>query len=100
VLFDPTEKPYLAVTSHGSSGYARSVLLIFDPRGRLVWQEEVNRVDAVLTVPKIGGKGEVLLIGGMDGITEYKLDAGSTPNRQLEQDAASGASQLKRQSAP
>jgi hypothetical protein len=96
VRFNPTEKPYLAVTSHGSSGYARSVLLIFDPAGRLIWQEEVKTLRAVLTLPRLDGKGEVLLVGGMDGVTEYKLADGATPNRQLEQDAASGASQLKR----
>jgi hypothetical protein len=31
VKFSKEEKPYLAVMCHGSSGYARSVLFIFDP---------------------------------------------------------------------
>jgi hypothetical protein len=74
VRFDPAQKPYLAVMSHGSSGYARSVLLIFDPAGRLVWQEEVNELRTILAVPKADGKSDVLLIGGMDGVIEYRLD--------------------------
>ena len=75
VRFDPTRKSYLAVTSHGSSGYARSVLLIFDSDGRLVWQEEVNKLRAILAVPRVDGQGEVLLTGGMDGVTEYTVGA-------------------------
>ena len=73
VRFNTYEQPYLAVMSHGSSGYARSVLLIFDPKGRLVWQEETKKLGAILAVPKADGNGEVLLVGGMDGITEYSL---------------------------
>lgn len=73
VRFDPAKEPYLAVTSHGSSGYARSVLLIFDPGGHLVWQEEVNKLSASLAVPAGERKGEVLLVGGMDGVIEYSL---------------------------
>jgi len=73
VRFDPAKEPYLAVTSHGSSGYARSVLLIFDPGGHLVWQEEVNKLSARLAVPAGERKGEVLLVGGMDGVIEYSL---------------------------
>ena len=60
--------------SHGSSGYARSVLLIFDPKGRLVWQEETKKLRSILAVPQSDGKGEVLLVGGMDGITEYSFN--------------------------
>ena len=73
VRFNTYEQPYLAVMSHGSSGYARSVLLIFDPKGRLVWQEETKKLGAILAVPKADGNGEVLLVGGMNGITEYSL---------------------------
>jgi hypothetical protein len=79
VRFAPTEAPYLAVMSHGSSGYARSVLLIFDPKGRLVWQEELNKLRAILAAPE-DDHGEVLLVGGMDGILEYRLD-GPTASR-------------------
>ncbi len=79
VRFSPTEKPYLAVMSHGSSGYARSVLLIFDPEGRLVRQEELNKLRAMLAVPRVDGNGDVLLVGGMDGILEYSLAAPSAP---------------------
>jgi len=74
VRFNTSEPPYLAVMSHGSSGYARSVLLIFDPKGRLVWQEETKKLRSILAVPQEDGKGEVLLVGGMDGITEYSLN--------------------------
>jgi hypothetical protein len=81
VRFDRTAGPYLAVMSHGSSGYARSVLLVFDPQGRLVWQEELNKLRAILAVPRADGRGEVLLVGGMDGVTEYKLDAASASKR-------------------
>ena len=70
---DPAKEPYLAVASHGSSGYARSVLLVFDARGRLVWKEEMRRSPALLAVPRSDGKGEALLVGGMDGIMEYRL---------------------------
>jgi hypothetical protein len=68
-----TEQPYLAVTSHGSSGYARSVLLLFDPRGKLVWQEEVKKLHTIISAPTSDGKREVLLVGGMDGVVEYSL---------------------------
>lgn len=73
VLFNPNGQPYLAVMSHGSSGYPRSVLLVFDPKGRLVWQEETKKLSSIISVPQADGKGEVLLVGGMDGITEYSL---------------------------
>jgi hypothetical protein len=96
VRFDPADEPYLAVMSHGSSGYARSVLLIFDPKGHLVWQEEMNKLRAILAVPQADGKGQVLLVGGMDGVIEYSLAKRSTPVPQFEKDAASGVSQLKR----
>jgi hypothetical protein len=92
VRLDPVEEPYLAVMSHGSSGYARSVLLVFDPKGRLVWQEEVNKLRAILAVPQAYGKGEVLLVGGMDGVIEYSLARASAANRQLQKGAPSSAS--------
>jgi len=66
---------FLAVMSHGSSGYARSVLLVFDPQGQLVWQEEVKKSEAMLAVRKDGSR-EVLLVGGIDGISEYSLPVG------------------------
>lgn len=78
--FSPAEKPYLAVLSHGSSGYARSVLLIFDPKGRLVWQEELKKSRAILALPQADGKSDVLLVGGMDGVIEYSLGKTPTPN--------------------
>jgi hypothetical protein len=73
VHFDPVQKPYLAIMSHGSSGYSRSVLLIFDPTGHLVWQEELNKLGTMLAVPQKDATGEVLLVGGMDGVIEYSL---------------------------
>jgi hypothetical protein len=79
VHFDATKGPYLAVMSHGSSGYARSVLLVFDSQGHLVWQEEMNRLDSILAVPNATGNGEVLLVGGMDGIVEYSIVVTSAP---------------------
>jgi hypothetical protein len=87
VRFHATEGPYLAVTSHGSSGYARSVLLVFDPKGQLVWQEEVNKLRSILAVPNFTGNGEVLLVGGMDGIVEYSLAVASAPNPTVDSDA-------------
>lgn len=51
----------------------RSVLLLFDPKGHLVWQEEVNKLTSLLAVPRVDGSEEVLLTGGMDGVTEYRL---------------------------
>jgi hypothetical protein len=80
VRFDSTQASYLAVMSHGSSGYPRSVLLIFDPKGSLVWQEELNKLHSIIAVPVGNGKQEVLLVGGMDGIIEYKLKDITAPN--------------------
>ncbi len=79
VRFLANERPHLAVISHGSSGYARSVLLVFDPDGRLVWQEEMNKLSSILAIPNAAGAGEVLLVGGMDGIVEYRLGDASSP---------------------
>jgi hypothetical protein len=73
VRFKADEPPYLAVASHGSSGYPRSVLLIFAPNGKLVWQEEVKKFHALLAAPKDSGPGEVLLVGGNEGILEFAL---------------------------
>jgi hypothetical protein len=73
VRFKADEPPYLAVASHGSSGYPRSVLLIFAPDGKLVWQEEVKKFDALLAAPKDSDQGEVLLVGGTEGILEFGL---------------------------
>jgi hypothetical protein len=81
VRFDPTQSPYLAVMSHGSSGYPRSVLLIFDPTGRLVWQEELNKLCSILAVPNMNTGRDVLLVGGMDGVIEYKLNNADAPNK-------------------
>jgi hypothetical protein len=74
VRFRAGEGAYLAVASHGSSGYARSVLLVFDSRGRLMWQEETNKLRSILAVPDAKADRDVLLVGGMDGVQEYRLD--------------------------
>lgn len=82
VKLNPQQQPYLAVMIHGSSGYARSALLVFDPTGRLVFQEERNKLRSILAVPRSDGKGEVLLVGGMDGVIEYQIEpAGSAENK-------------------
>jgi hypothetical protein len=78
VHFDAKGGPYFAIMSHSSSGYARSVLLVFDPKGHLVWQEEVNMLNSILAVPNSTGNGEVLLVGGMDGVMEYSIAIVST----------------------
>ncbi len=72
VRFDPSTGPYLAVMSHGSSGYPRSVLLVFDPNGHLVWQEDLDKLSTMVAAPGADGR-EVLLVGGLDGILEYRL---------------------------
>ena len=87
VRFHPGEGPYLAVASHGSSGYARSVLLVFDPKGHLVWQEELNKLTSVLAVPNAAGNAEILLAGGMDGVLEYSVDVASVPGPTADPDA-------------
>lgn len=87
VRFRTTDQPYLAVTSHGSSGYARSVLLLFDPRGKLVWQEEVNKLRTIVAAPRSDGKGEVVLVGGVDGVVEYSLADTPAPNPTVDPDA-------------
>lgn len=87
VRFRATDEPYLAVASHGSSGYARSVLLLFDPKGRLVWQEEVNKLRTILATPRTDGNGEVILAGGMDGVMEYSLTDTSASNPTVDSDA-------------
>ncbi len=84
VRFRADEEPYLAVMSHGSSGYPRSVLLVFDPKGRLVWQEELPKLRAILAIPRPTGSGDVLLVGGMDGVIEYTLANASGPSLTLE----------------
>lgn len=73
VRFNTDEEPYLAVMSHGSSGYPRSILLIFNPKGQIVWEEELNKLCSILSIPKTDSKGEILLVGGIDGIIEYSL---------------------------
>ena len=72
VKFFSNEASYLAVLSHGSSGYARSVLLIFDPKGNLVWQEELKKISTLIAVPNEDNSSEGLLLGGIDGIIEYR----------------------------
>lgn len=81
VKLSATEKPYLAVLSHSSSGYARSVLLIFNPEGTLVWQEERNKLSTILAVPSTDSMNEVLLVGGTDGLIEYSLLNAATNNK-------------------
>jgi len=73
VRFKAGEAPYLVVASHGSSGYARSVLLVFDAAGRLVWKEEVEKLSTLLAVDKPDQQRDVLLVGGSDGVLEYRL---------------------------
>lgn len=80
VQFSKEEKPYLAVMCHGSSGYARSVLFIFDPDGNLVWKEELKKLSAIISLPKAEAGNEVLLVGGLEGIIEYKLTEGRLTN--------------------
>lgn len=87
VRFNAAGKPYLAVMSHGSSGYPRSVLVIFDSKGHLVWQEEMKKLSSILSVPQADGKGEVLLVGGMDGIIEYRLSKTPEPNNGRQKDS-------------
>ncbi|MCX5846156.1 MAG: hypothetical protein NTW12_07335 [Deltaproteobacteria bacterium] len=95
VKFSPTEPPYLAVLSHGSSGYARSVLLIFDPKGNLVWQEELKKLSTIIAVPDEDGLSEVLLVGGMDGVIEYRLSKQASLNKTIQATGRSAAA-LKR----
>ena len=64
------------------------MLLIFDPKGRLVWQEETKKLSSILSVPQADGKGEVLLVGGMDGITEYSLTKWTKLNQGSDHDRA------------
>lgn len=87
VRFRATEGPYLAVASHGSSGYPRSVLLVFDPKGNLVWQEEMKKIRSILAVPNPAGSGEALLVGGMDGVVEYTLHHTLAPGPTASSDA-------------
>ena len=72
VRFDSSAAPYLAVASHGSSGHARSALLIFGHDGRLVWQEELQKLHSIIAAPDGSGEGDVLLAGGLEGIIEYR----------------------------
>ncbi len=74
VRLDPDQEPYLAVLSHGSSGYPRSVLLIFEPTGQLVWQEEFEKGHGILAVRRNDGKGEALLVGSINRVIEYRLN--------------------------
>ncbi len=84
VKFNATEKSYLAVLSHGSSGYARSVLLIFNSEGTLVWQEELKTLSTIIAVPNADKSSEVLLVGGIDGLIEFSLSNETTLNKSLQ----------------
>lgn len=83
VKFNAKEAPYLATVSHGRSGIDHSVLLIFNPDGKLVWQEELRKLSSIIAVPKADGASERLLLGGRDGILEYTL-AGKTIKKEAE----------------
>jgi len=72
VRLAPSSPPYLAVVSHGSSGYPRSVLMIFNPAGEVLWQEAMPKVRSLLAV-ETGDGLEALLVGGQVGLTEYRL---------------------------
>ena len=75
VKLSAAEEPYLAVMSHGSSGFPRSVLLIVNPKGHIVWQEEIRRIRSMIAAPRKGFNSDVLFVGSLDGILEYKLSA-------------------------
>lgn len=73
VRLRPDAEPYLAAIRGGNSGDPRSVLVVFAPGGRLVYQAEMDRVSTLAAVEAAGGSGQVLLVGGDAGVSEYSL---------------------------
>ena len=73
VSFDGDNSPYLSVMAHGSSGYNRSVLLIFNLDGELVWQQEMEKLTSMETVTNLQTGAENLLVAGRPGIIELTL---------------------------
>ncbi|TDR27757.1 hypothetical protein [Hydromonas duriensis] len=64
-------KRYLAVTYSASakSGDNRSVVIIFDPKGKVVWQKEYQRVFSLTA----NQTNHSFLFGGSDGLFEISL---------------------------
>ena len=73
VSFDEGIERHFAVMAHGSSGYNRSVVLVFNPDGRLVWQQEMEKLTSIAAIPNAKTGGEMLLMGGRAGIIELSL---------------------------
>lgn len=73
VRLRPDAEPYLAAIRGGNSGDPRSVLVVFAPGGRLVYQAEMDRVSTLVAVEAASGSGQVLLVGGEAGVHEYSL---------------------------
>jgi len=63
-------KRYLAVAVSPSSSIDASALLIFDPKGKLIWQKEYRGIVAITK----NTKKQSFLIGGLDGLIEIKLN--------------------------
>jgi hypothetical protein len=75
VRFSAGEQPYLAViVNSGLIEKPRSVLLVFNYARDLVWQREMDQINAVVAIPRAIG-GEALLVGGWDGAVEFSLSA-------------------------
>jgi hypothetical protein len=66
---------YFAVVVSLLASSNRSELYVYDRRDTLVYHELLaGKYPAVAKVPRLDGKGEVLLVGGADGtVTEYRL---------------------------
>jgi hypothetical protein len=77
VHFSRGGEVFLAVIADGGRDQPRSLLLVFNSAGRLVWQEEMNLIRAAIAVTRTTENGEVLLLAGRDGVLEYSL--GSIP---------------------
>ena len=63
-------KRYLAVAVSPNSSIDASALLIFDPKGKLIWQKEYRGIVAITK----NSKKHSFLIGGLDGLIEIKLN--------------------------
>ncbi|MFQ5839339.1 MAG: FG-GAP repeat domain-containing protein [Candidatus Methylomirabilales bacterium] len=74
VRFEKGRELYFAVVALVRASWKRSLLYIYDPTGRLIYQEVIPTRMATLTaMPSTTGKGASLFVGGEGVVWEYSL---------------------------
>ena len=66
---------YLSVVYSASSSSNRSVMVIFDQNGELIWQKEYQRIFSLTK----SLNNESFIFGGLDGLTEIKITPPFSP---------------------